>query len=464
MTDNQMVLRNAICGEYLILAISDDRDRIFAEIDSFVAMSQGNDTLKNVDLFPYDFDSGNYNLWNKVGQGVGNLKSLRILSVRLNSVEIADWKLLARILPYIQNKIELKIIGGSIRGTEDMRAFARAIQGHPAITRFVARFFFENTTTLCSALATLPNLESVVLDGLGREEVPTFQSPESMTEFLRAPSLRIVKFRYSCFASSVCQAIAMSLRHGSSITSLEFLQCSFPEGGSEEIASALKENATLTTFQISSVPGVISQAFYDAMSASMLSNSTLQKLSITDTGASYPNSISVSSLLLAVGMNQTLRKLRVSGYISVGASLIPALREGLGKNYTLKILELIHVADAMAPSFHFAVVEALQLNKTLKTLRLYDGHPQLTNDEVKHLTSVIKKNYGLESISAFVLDDRLGDLRSILRLNGAGREYLLDGQGSVVSKGVGVLSAVSDDLNCVFLHLLENPSLCNSSH
>jgi hypothetical protein len=56
------------------------------------------------------------------------------------------------------------------------------------------------------------------------------------------------------------------------------------------------------------------------------------------------------------------------------------------------------------------------------------------------------------------------DLRSILRLNGAGRGYLLDGHGFFVSKGVDVLSAVNDDLNCVFLHLLENPSLCDRSH
>jgi hypothetical protein len=140
------------------------------------------------------------------------------------------------------------------------------------------------------------------------------------------------------------------------------------------------------------------------------------------------------------------------------------LREGLGENSTLAILELIQVADAVAPSFYIAVVEALQLNKTLKTLRLYDGLCCFTNDEVKYLTSVVKKNYGLESIPALDSDDRMRDLRSILRLNGAGREYLLDGQGSIVSKGVGVLSTVSDDINCIFLHLLENPSLCNRSH
>jgi hypothetical protein len=103
------------------------------------------------------------------------------------------------------------------------------------------------------------------------------------------------------------------------------------------------------------------------------------------------------------------------------------------------------------------------INKTLKSLWIHQSNvPDLTDDEVKHLTSVVKKNYRLESLPRLdSADPRMRDVHSILRLNGAGRRYLKDGHGSVVSEGVGVLSAVSDDLNCVFLHLLENPSLCN---
>jgi hypothetical protein len=281
-----------------------------------------------------------------------------------------------------------------------------------------------------------------------------------MTEFLRSPSLRIVEFRDFCFTSSLCQAIAIALKQGSSISSLVLYLCSFPEGGSEKIASALKDNTTLTTFEISPAPGSsIHEAFYDAMAASLLSNSTVQKLVIRYGRVPYH---CVSSLLLALGMNKTLRKLHVSGFSSVDEFVIPALLEGLGKNSTLEILELI---VAHVTPFRIAVVEALQLNKTLKTLRLGYNNPKLADDEVKHLTSVVKKNYGLESLDDLDSSDvRMRDLRSILRLNGAGRGYLIDGHGSFVSKGVDVLSAVNDDLNCIFLHLLENPSLCNKSH
>jgi hypothetical protein len=201
------------------------------------------------------------------------------------------------------------------------------------------------------------------------------------------------------------------------------------------------------------------------MATSLLYNSTLQELVIIYPGASYPASVCISSLLSALGINKTLRKLHVSGLSCVGGLVIPALCRGLGTNSTLEILELID--EEHASSFRIAVVEALQQNTTLKTLRICYGKQHLTDDEVKHLSAVVNKNYGLERLPDTDLDSsdaRRGDFLSILRLNGAGRRYLLDGHGSVVSKGVGVLSAVNYDLNCVFLHLLENPLLCNRSH
>jgi hypothetical protein len=476
VTDKQ-ILPRVLCGDHLLLDISYDYAGIFAESDSFVAQSQGNSTVECVHLFPYDgVDSENYKLWDKVGEGVGNLKSLGVLVIHLNnrlSGLRVDWEILARILLHIpgQSKIQLRIIDGPIEGAEDMRTFARAIQEHPAITRFDTSrggFSFENTAALCSVLTSLPNLECALVrqQRPGREEVSTFRFPESMTEFLRAPSLRIVEFRNFCFTSSLCQATAVALSQGSSIVSVVLDECSFPEGGSEKIASALKENATLTTFKISPSPGTSThQAFYDAVAVSLLSNSTLQELSVRYPGANNPASVCVSSLLLALGMNKTLKKLRVSGLSFMSESVIPALREGLGKNSTLERLELIHIAHVTQPSFLIAAVDAIQLNKTLKILRICYGTQNLTDDEAKHLTSIVKTNYRLESLPELdSSDDRTKDLRSILRLNETGRGYLPDGHGSVVSKGVSVLSAVSDDLNCVFLHLLENPSLCNRSH
>jgi hypothetical protein len=108
------------------------------------------------------------------------------------------------------------------------------------------------------------------------------------------------------------------------------------------------------------------------------------------------------------------------------------------------------------------LLSALQLNTTLKTLgyQYSDDHLYFTDDHVSQLVPILMKNYGLEY---FVPDIRCSNdktVNAILRLNGAGRRYLIK-DGSSISKGVEVLSAVSDDINCVFLHLLENPGLCN---
>jgi hypothetical protein len=60
------------------------------------------------------------------------------------------------------------------------------------------------------------------------------------------------------------------------------------------------------------------------------------------------------------------------------------------------------------------------------------------------------------------MEDQEGDVSAILRLNAAGRRYLIE-DGASISKGVDVLSRVNNNINCVFLHLLENPRLCDRS-
>jgi hypothetical protein len=70
------------------------------------------------------------------------------------------------------------------------------------------------------------------------------------------------------------------------------------------------------------------------------------------------------------------------------------------------------------------------------------------------------RNYGLERLVPGISCTNDGTVKAILMLNAAGRRYLIK-DGSSISKGVDVLSAVSDEIDCVFLHLLENPNLCD---
>jgi hypothetical protein len=129
-----------------------------------------------------------------------------------------------------------------------------------------------------------------------------------------------------------------------------------------------------------------------------------------------------------------------------------------------KSLETISVVSEGASFEDYLVfVATIQLNTTLKSFRLHPSDAEdifVDEDKINKLIPVLKKNYGLEEIPG--LDHCLGDVNSIFELNRAGRRYLVQ-DGSSISKGVDVLIGVSNNINSVFLHLLENPRLCDRS-
>jgi hypothetical protein len=130
--------------------------------------------------------------------------------------------------------------------TAALPVLAGAIHGHAMITRFSTGscFPFYCLDILCSTLLTLPALEIVYFAGQLEDEA---QSLESMAKLLQAPALRVVEFESVVFANTLSQAVVKALKERSGITELRFERnsCSFPEGGSAVIASALKTNTTL---------------------------------------------------------------------------------------------------------------------------------------------------------------------------------------------------------------------------
>jgi hypothetical protein len=105
---------------------------------------------------------------------------------------------------------------------------------------------------------------------------------------------------------------------------------------------------------------------------------------------------------------------------------------------------------------YLATLAALGPNTTLHL------HPKLDSfdsDEVKELLSLIGKTYGLESLDDG-LPDPTGEEAYILCLNKAGRRYIVRDPSSIPSS-IGVFTGVSDDVNCVLVHMSENPRLCN---
>jgi hypothetical protein len=440
---------------------------------------------------------------------------------------ISYWEILARILTQLRQKIAVNITDIVYWDAEQCRLFAQAIHGHPTITSFEdgETFPYASLDSLYSALATLPALESIGLCG-GRRRTPrlddeaTLAHPESLTELLRVPSLRSVAFDYFDFTPALCQATANALMEGTAITKLEFINCLFTaEGGAAMLAHGLSRNTSVSDVKVMSS---LDQTLFDVLATALPSNSTLKRLDLYWQRES--DCAHLSPVLLALGKNTGVKTMLLDGFGSMNEPLYTSMQNVFGMNTTLESLELNRVSvtddnldfwcralsflrsntalkffvvsldrnvtESCVATFCTGIAAMLQENASLQSLRIWRyaefkveeyvelitalqhnmrlkslflinrcSRRHLTDEEDKQIAVLLQKNYALEIIN---LKNEEGDMRAILQLNAAGRRYLVQ-DGSSISKGVEVLTAVSNEINCVYLHLLENPRLCDRS-
>jgi hypothetical protein len=500
---------------------------ILNHIDCFDRQARLNECVKDVCFYGYSGDDQDDEVWDKLGQAIGNLQALKKLCICTSydadeDLSTSAWEILGRILRHVRLKIEVSINKIGYWDAEQCRLFAQAIHGHPTITSFDGgeNFPYESLDTLYSALATLPALESIRLCGCNELPTPEDESalayPESLTELLRVPSLRSVCFNRFDFTPAICQATAKALMEGTAtITDLDFRYCSFSaEGSAIMMANGLSINTSVSHIEV-----VLSldQAFFDVLATALPSNSTLRRLELRWQGSDY--NAHLSPILLALCKNTGVKDVSLDGFGSMDEPLCTSMKDGLGMNTTLENLESSpvrltndnydlwcgalsflrtnkvlkslmvtlddNVTESLAAAFrtdiaamlhenasleslaikakeYVALISALQHNTTLKSINLQHHRRirRLTDVEDKHMAVFLRKNYALERLPD--INHQGGDVGSILRLNEAGRRYLVQ-DGSSILKGVEVLSVVSNEINCVFLHLLENPRLCDRS-
>jgi hypothetical protein len=349
---------------------------------------------------------------------------------------------------------------------------------------------------------------------------------EPFKELLRTPALRVVKFDGFYFTNELCHATADALEERSSVTDVTFdNECTFPDGGRALIVKALKTNETVTDVQFLddcdepfcdtlaavllcnstlqnlalrlpegiasgrwlspiflslgtnttlkslfvSILDKLGDKLCAAIRNGLAKNSTLEELSLHDILPSDDDGvISARTALSFLSTNSTLMSLTVSFAQYQEGSYISAFRleaVNMLKNTFLKSLTVINYNSGSGIKVEelLALISALQLNTTLKTLGFQSDcfdDMYFTVDEVNQLVSVLMKNYGLERLVPDSPFADNGTVKAIFKLNAAGRRYLIK-DGSSISKGVDVLSAVSDEIDCLFIHLLENPSLCD---
>jgi hypothetical protein len=352
---------------------------IVNHIDCFVSQSRGNMSVENVVLYPYSVNGRDEDLWEKVGQAVGNLQSLEILRISTRNYdsgnydsgnydsdnydsdnydsdnydsEVEDsevepiWEILASILKYVRRRIELSFFDEVSWDAEESRLMARAIQGHPSICSFQGNsgVSYESMDTLLSVLATLPSLESITLSNraleVRPENVSTLANADSLTKLLRVPTLRSVDLEDFSFTPALFQATANALMGGTAITKLVFTACSVAiEASTEMMIKGFCRNTSVTCIDIMSP---CDGTLCNVITAALPSNSTLRRLHLREINRDNDPNL-YSRVFSALGQNTELRTLIVDEWCAMDESLCTVMRNGLEMNETLESLELKYV-------------------------------------------------------------------------------------------------------------------------
>jgi hypothetical protein len=230
---------------------------------------------------------------------------------------------------------------------------------------------------------------------------------------------------------------------------------------------ALGRNAGLKTLMFGYDFGSMEESLCTAMQNGIGANTTLERLALRGVPLRDDNVNFWCRSFSFLRTNKALKSLVIHVHHDATESCLSAfcinIMSMLQENASLESLTVQkHGYMKLKAEMYVALVTMLQRNTTLKIIECnHAGRDvSLTKEEDKRIAAILKKNYALETILNSLNPE--GDVSAILRLNAAGRRYLIE-DGNSIPKGVEVLSRVNNDINCVFFHLLENPRLCDRS-
>lgn len=185
----------------------------------------------------------------------------------------------------------------------------------------------------------------------------------------------------------------------------------------------------------------------------------------------------------SVAGNRNLTTLGIGCNRSTCQGVINGL-EAFNNHSTLKSLEVSVKCSHLSDTLVGCISKLQSLNLNIENL-LVEGSviketepyycsyktAELTVRNGEALLKALRSNYYLSNCPFDIMDEGLSsegdkkkvkhicsDIQSILKLNGAGRRYMLVNRLSK-KHAVGVLTAVADNLDCLFYHLRENPGI-----
>jgi hypothetical protein len=224
------------------------------------------------------------------------------------------------------------------------------------------------------------------------------------------------------------------LHDNTTLTDLDlcFLEIDGDRDGVPQIIAALGDNTTLKNCKFH-MDDFEDQALLDAMRTSLERNSALECLTFgiltmpdddaeveVDNGGLARLRETVSFLRINASLKSLTLVCDDTAARDVSHLCIETV-SALAVNMSLEYLDIEISGDERISSVDYlATLAALGPNTTLKTLRLHPKLDSFESDQVEELLSLIRKNYGLESLDDS-LPDPTGEVRYILRLNKAGR-------------------------------------------
>ena len=144
-----------------------------------------------------------------------------------------------------------------------------------------------------------------------------------------------------------------------------------------------------------------------------------------------------------------------------------SLGKALSKNTSLELLRF-HANFLEIPSgeiLEFASYLAKNNSIRYCSLSGFPVIPFSAEEDGEHFLNIMRSNVTMEefylNLSTRDTPRWLHEYRALLRLNRAGRRYVRQDPTNHL-ECVNVLDAARDDLDCLYLHLRENPSICNA--
>jgi hypothetical protein len=377
----------------------------------------------------------------------------------------------------------------------------------------------DKASAICAVLPSLPKLREVQIYGYDSPSLDT-DSFSSLFQVHELSDLFLVNFEIESI-----EPLADAIRRNVPLSSCAFCGCTLYDPNGNDVSRALASNTHLKSLIFSEAGDGLCNDFYTGLSHGLAGNSSLTTLLIdddhesTDNGnvlhaiAGLRNSNSIKKLSLPASedpwtdeMSDSLRTVLERNTVLTSLKLrFPDIDTGrpwsritpfLRTNTTIKELYLlgpitddclvetamaledntgaslgsldIQVTENITVSGIVRFISTLTSNTSLKELVVSSNTKfAIGKQAASALVQAAAKNYGLERVVNVMIskDDTTSTqdeskLKCILRLNKEGRRYLIEDPSSA-ERGVGVLTRVSDDLDCIFFHLRDNPSLCN---